>query len=301
LFSFADLVAGVLIRQILIENSEVTLSPSPLPPRASTSGCSTEDNLDSSTHPPTLKPAKPKHASTHRTATLLAAAHLLNPLVFAISTRGSSESLLLLLVLLALSATLRGRWNSSAIWIGIAAHWKIYPAIYGVPCIAALAAEAKLRRKGKHGVLSIVQAFVNAKTVRFGAVAAATFFALGGACYAVWGEPFLREAYWYHVGRRDHRHNFAPYFYLAYLGSGADASASAGAGTITMRTPAPTMLQSILRSPLTSFLPQLVASIGSGLLLGGDRRHAPFVWFVQTACFVLFNKVCTSQVSQSVI
>lgn len=99
-----------------------------------------------------------------------------------------------------------------------------------------------------------------------------------------WGEPFLQETYLYHVHRLDHRHNFSPYFYLTYLsypGSGAEGTA----------------WSSLLRSPLVSFAPQMALAVGLGLLFGTDKQELVFAWFVQTVAFVVFNKVCTSQVS----
>ncbi|KAJ7905690.1 glycosyltransferase family 50 protein [Mycena olivaceomarginata] len=134
-------------------------------------------------------PRDSENATRHKDlATLYSALHLLNPLVFSISTRGSSESVLSFFVLLTLYAALKGRWDAAAVALGLSTHWKIYPVVYGVACL-----------------------------VRFAVLSASTFFALGAGCYLVWGYPFFYESYLYHIHRLDHRHNFSPYFYLIYL------------------------------------------------------------------------------------
>ena len=101
-----------------------------------------------------------------------------------------------------------------------------------------------------------------------------------------WGQPFLEESYLYHLHRLDHRHNFSPYFYLVYL---TYPSASS--------VPETSLWKQLLRSPLTSFVPQMILALGTGLLFGRRRDDLVFTWFVQTFVFVVFNKVCTSQVS----
>ncbi|KIJ16801.1 glycosyltransferase family 50 protein, partial [Paxillus involutus ATCC 200175] len=125
------------------------------------------------------------------------------------------------------------------------------------------------------------------RTIRFALLSAGTFFGLGALCYAIWGYPFLYESYIYHTDRLDHRHNFSPYFYLIYLTyPGQDNSFNSFALPLWRR---------LLRSPLTSLIPQLSLSLGAGLLFGGRTTDLPFAWFVQTYAFVLFNRVCTSQ------
>ncbi|CAK5264929.1 unnamed protein product [Mycena citricolor] len=185
-----------------------------------------------------------------RLATMYSALHLLNPLVFTISTRGSSEAVLSLFVLLTLHTALNGRWDAAAVLMGASTHWKIYPLVYGVACLGAIGGVGNAK-----GMNDYARALVNAKTVRFAVLSAGTFVFLGLGCYAVWGYPFLYESYLYHVHRLDHRHNFSPYFYLIYL--------TYGSSTENL-----SIWNRILRSPLTSFGPQMALTLGSGLLFG---------------------------------
>uniref|UniRef100_A0A8H7Y3C7 Small COPII coat GTPase SAR1 n=1 Tax=Psilocybe cubensis TaxID=181762 RepID=A0A8H7Y3C7_PSICU len=120
-----------------------------------------------------------------RLATLYSAVHLLNPLVFSISTRGSSESVLSLFVLLTLYAAVKGRWDMAAALLGLSTHWKIYPVIYGVACLGVVGQ----REVGSGTRMEYVKTLVNKKTMRFAAVSAGTFGLLGIGCYAIWGPP----------------------------------------------------------------------------------------------------------------
>jgi Mannosyltransferase (PIG-M) len=105
-----------------------------------------------------------------------------------------------------------------------------------------------------------------------------------------WGQPFLYESYLYHLQRLDHRHNFSPYFYLTYLTYPSIDLANFEPLSSWSR---------ILRSPLTSFVPQMGLALELGLLFGRRKEDLAFTWFLQTVVFVVFNKVCTSQVRVS--
>ena len=112
-------------------------------------------------------------------ATLYTALYLLNPLVFTISTRGSSETVLSLFVLLTLYGMLKGRWVVAALMLGLSAHWKIYPVVYGVACLGVVGARENHDRRG------LLKILVNTRTASFAVVSAGTFMALGAGCYLV--------------------------------------------------------------------------------------------------------------------
>lgn len=136
-------------------------------------------------------PAPISEDERRRRATLLVAIHLLNPIVIGISTRGSSESVLTLLVLFTLFCALRGWWDWTAVMLGLSTHWKIYPVIYGVSCVGVIGMEhrqddEKTRPPGVFPrIVRYIDVFANAKTVRFAAISAGTFLVLGTLMYSM--------------------------------------------------------------------------------------------------------------------
>ncbi|KAF9053012.1 GPI mannosyltransferase 1 [Panaeolus papilionaceus] len=233
---------------------------------------------------PESSKSRPTASEVKKWATIYSAIHLLNPMVFSISTRGSSESVLSLFVLLTLYASLKGRWDMSAVLLGLSTHWKIYPLIYGVSCLGVIGSPF-VNSTSRGGFFW--QSIVNKKTIRFTLISAGTFIALGLACYVVWGYPFLYESYLYHIHRIDHRHNFSPYFYPSYLNY-PSLTPSVTKEHLSFWT-------RLIRSPLTSFVPQMGLALGLGFLFGRQKRDIILAWFMQTVVFVVFNKVCTSQ------
>jgi phosphatidylinositol glycan class M len=228
LFSGCDILAGILMHKLLVStilphaaaprrpHSSTDANSSHAPPLASHLASSSEEpkhdvcgaaspsaKLDSSDVGSRKASASASTISEEdrlgRRATLLVALHLLNPIVIGISTRGSSESVLTLLVLLTLFCALRGWWDWTAVLLGLSTHWKIYPVIYGVSCVGVIGMEYQHRwddgrkseaQKKTRGVfpsriVRCIDVFVNAKTVRFATISAGTFFLLGILMYSM--------------------------------------------------------------------------------------------------------------------
>jgi phosphatidylinositol glycan class M len=179
LFAACDILNGVLIYRLLV---------STILPKTTSTDPKIERNPGVKNEGGNSEPKTTDHKE--RLAVVYAAVHLFNPLVFAISTRGSSESVVGSLVLMTLYYALNARWDAAAVFLGISTHWKIYPLIYGVACLGVVGRndpsdaieDEKDEQTGWKGWIAII---VNGKTVRFVTLSAGTFLALGIMCYLV--------------------------------------------------------------------------------------------------------------------
>lgn len=97
---------------------------------------------------------------------------LLNPMIANISTRGSSESLVGVLIVGVLVLASKRRWNAAAVVFGLAVHFKVFPVIYGSSIYVALGGE---RRSW----------WLSRARLQFGLVSFATFMLLNSCMYAM--------------------------------------------------------------------------------------------------------------------
>jgi GPI mannosyltransferase 1 subunit M len=179
----------------------------------------------------------------------------------------------------------RGKPLQTGLLLGFAVHFKIYPFIYTPSIIFALDMQydsltfprSRVHPYGDHqpSNYSGIFSYLNRSRILFTLGAAIGFLASTGWMYKVYGHEFLYHSYLYHFSRLDHRHNFSLYHLTLYLSSALPK-------------------QAISISSL-AFIPQLVLA-GLVIPLALIGKDLGTTMFAQTFAFVVFNKVCTSQV-----
>ena len=115
---------------------------------------------------------------------------LLNPMVATISTRGSSEGLLGVMVVAMLWSVMQKRIVASGLLLGLGVHFKIYPFIYGPSLIWWLDDEhvmhsKLLRRDEKEDLLGKIRRFCNGSRITLAITSLATFMALNVLMYSM--------------------------------------------------------------------------------------------------------------------
>ncbi|KAK5148842.1 GPI mannosyltransferase 1 [Oleoguttula sp. CCFEE 6159] len=205
---------------------------------------------------------------------------LLNPMVAQISTRGSSEGLLGVIVTALLWAVLTRRVRLAGVLLGFSVHFKIYPFVYTSSIIWWLDdkhvhATSLQARESKSVERKKTVGFINHARVELAIFSFLTFMVLNVAMYSRYGTPFIRHTYQHHLTRIDHRHNFSPYNTLLYLNSSPAARSSSHVESL-------------------AFIPQLFLSVVA-IPVALAKKDLASTMLAQTFAFVAFNKVCTSQ------
>ncbi|GEQ66860.1 hypothetical protein JCM33374_g523 [Metschnikowia sp. JCM 33374] len=229
---------------------------------------------------------KSKVSLSNKTRLILSSLWLLNPMVVTISTRGSSESVLTFIIMLAVENYLSGRLNEAALWLGLSIHFKIYPIIY----LPAFMYNMSSQGQSFPGLRKVpILKLLNQTNIKFLLVTIVSLMAWNIVMFHIYGYEFLYHSYIYHLTRLDHRHNFSLYNIMLYYKSAIVSSVSSGSGLFW------DYLGQLMGSvEKFAFLPQLLLSaVVIPLLLAKEDITACL--FVQTFAFVGFNKVMTSQ------
>jgi phosphatidylinositol glycan class M len=220
---------------------------------------------------------------------------LYNPLAINICTRGSAESLMVLLPVLLTYATVSSwagtkSWTSvilAGFWHGVAIHSKLYPVIYTLSFMTFFApaverpSSSQVSFKSSRGLSflpsymwSWARRLLQPAPVLFLATSLMTFALLTYLAVFYYGQQALEEGILYHFSRVDHRHNYSMHWFWIYL-----ARARGGAN-----------MELVGRLLL---LPQLTLLLYTSL--GIAPHNLSLALFVQTFLFVAHNKVITAQ------
>ena len=220
---------------------------------------------------------------------------LYNPLAINICTRGSSESLQVLLpVLITVTIVTTGQKSFArailaGIFHGIAVHSKLYPIIYSLSFMTYFAPLASRRsaspdKNNSTTLLQSLLAFVLTWAKRlltpipliFLVTFLVTFASLTYLAYLWYGPISLDEGLLYHLSRVDHRHNYSMHWYWIYLGRAR-----------------PNFKHNMAIIGKLLLLPQLLLLVYTSLTLG--PANLGLALFIQTYLFVTQNKVITAQ------
>jgi len=237
-----------------------------------------------------------REITTPANAVKCATLWLYNPLAINIATRGSCDAMMALVpVTAALAAFARLDKSSfahsldrrrlglpllSGLCLGVAAHARIYPVLYG-PCTLVAVYHA--------AGLAAAAAFACGCALGGGVP---TAICLWTDTFAEAGDmPYLSHALLYHTKRVDFRHNFAPHWLPAYLSRfrGGDADDSNGT----------TYAEHIVAGPnypqLAAVAATMWATIPSQHAPGAKTRQLVVCYLCSTMAFVALNKVITAQ------
>jgi len=194
-----------------------------------------------------------------------------NPLPIVICTRGSSEAIILSLVLAVVYFFQQRAVLISGLLYGFAVHFKPYAIPFCLPLYLA----SGMYASPSPGSWKLwLKTFLTIGPTRIKLILGSVigFGVPTVVCYYFYGYEFLDETYLYHLTRKDIKHNFSLYFYLLYLNAHNQG----------------------IFLKLAGFLPQVVLLVATAFLYP-SRNDLCFTLFVQTYCFVIFNKVSTSQ------
>ena len=190
---------------------------------------------------------------------------LYNPISIGISSRGSAESVVAILVLVTVYLLKQRLPLLTGFFLGLSIHFKIYPIIYCLPIYLSFSTDQELKILWKRFLPTLAKI-----KVVIGVLIG--FFVPTAFGYKLYGFDYIEESFIYHIVRSDTRHNFSVYFYLLYLSADYEI---------------PGLF-------LSTFTPQCILLLIIGVRFG-QRLDISFALFAQTVVFVTFNKVVTSQ------
>jgi len=140
-----------------------------------------------------------------------------NPITVGLSTRGSNDNIITMLVFASIYLLLKRKYVLAGFLYGFSVHFKIYPIIFSFVFYLFIDCDRAAILSGEKTMLQLIFTnFFTRNRVVFTLVSASTFFAFTLLFYYLYGWEFLYEGYFYHFIRKDNRHNNSVFFYLIY-------------------------------------------------------------------------------------
>lgn len=204
---------------------------------------------------------------------------LFNPVTIAISTRGSFEPIITLLVLSSVYLLISNSYSLAGLLFGLSIHLKLYPIIYSLSFYIYMI-------KRKPYMRTQTKLFYWLKTLspatdhfKFFLASALSLLLSCYISYRYYSHDYIEQSFLYHLKRKDLAHNFSFYFYLFRL--------------------LPQYQEQLSKAAfLIQFLGVLILSLKYSSFDTNRRiklRKLSFSLFSSTFLFVSLNKVCTSQ------
>ncbi|GAB0092058.1 GPI mannosyltransferase 1 [Sergentomyia squamirostris] len=271
LFVIFDLAVGVLIRLIvdneyrLIYQKNAQIMVEMLPKRAQKGARGRLENA--------VEAAVKKKCS--RVGQFCGYMWLYNPLTMVIATRGNSDAIASFFILLTLYLVQKPGSSSvdcllAGIFHGLAVHFRLFPLAFSLAYYLSVSGRCfRTLTDFAEGILLPTRkqlALVVGTVASLGALTVGFFW--------MYGEEFLQETYFYHLTRRDTRHNFSVFFYMQYLRGNLPGS----------------VLDKIFTAT-----PGLLVLLLLSVTFGRSRQTLSFCLFAQAYTMVTFNSVVTSQ------
>ena len=142
---------------------------------------------------------------------------LYNPVTVGMSTRGSNDNIMALLVFASIYFLLKRDYIVGGMVYGLSIHFKLYSIIYCIPFYFFIDCDRQAILEGKKSFWSIIFTnFFTKNRVTYGLVTVITLLTLTTIFYMIYGYEFIYETYLYHLIRKDNRHNYSVYFMMIY-------------------------------------------------------------------------------------
>lgn len=190
-----------------------------------------------------------------------------NPLSVIIATRGNSDSIIGCIVLLSVFYLFKNKPALTGVFLALAIHIRLYPIIFSLPIYLSIPNDNPIKEVKFHKKLFRLL-YPNTDRLILVASCISTLLVATSFCYYLYGWDYLQESIFYHLTRKDTRHNFSVFFYLLYLKPD--------------------------QPPGLIFVPQLVLLLVFSFSFG-NKSSICFCLFLQTFTIVSYNPVLTSQ------